>query len=341
MLRELITLFTDRRYVRIRGKPILMVYKIHLFPDIRRTVELWRAEILRHGFPGIFLVMVDDWTSDPFHPREIGFDASYEIPSNIVPSEVLREDVSELGLPPDFEGRIVDYPKFAGYHLGRPFPTYKRFRTVMLPWDNTPRYGGRAMIQLDGQGDSYRLWLVQALLDTYREHVPEERIVFLHSWNEWCEGTYLEPDAKNGRFFLEQTREAIRLAREAIGSAHGAPAVDLAAELLKVQRAKDAGAFRVVASTRMQVHYAWRDLVAERGATGRLREDAVDLRNRIGQLEQEIGRLTQENGRLARVTGEIEDRARQADAWIEAIKRSTSWRLTRPLRGIVRRLRRN
>ena len=72
----------------------------------------------------------------------------------------------------------------------------------MLPWDNTPRYGSQATVHINGQGDAYRLWLTQALLDTYRRYVPEERIVFLHSWNEWCEGTYLEPDGKFDRMFL-------------------------------------------------------------------------------------------------------------------------------------------
>ena len=35
-----------------------------------------------------------------------------EIPSNIVPSEVLWADPSELGLCDEFAGRIVDYAKF-------------------------------------------------------------------------------------------------------------------------------------------------------------------------------------------------------------------------------------
>ena len=201
-LRELVTLFKDRRYVKVQGKPVFMVYKTHLFPDIRRTVDLWRSEIVKHGFPGLYLVMVDDWTGDPIHPREIGFDASYEIPSNIVPDDLLKDDVSDLHLCDDFTGRIVDYAKFANFHLGRPFPRYRRFRTVMLPWDNTPRYGSRSMVQVGGESESYRLWLLQAILDTYHQYPAEERFVFIHSWNEWCEGTYLEPDLKRKRFFL-------------------------------------------------------------------------------------------------------------------------------------------
>ena len=108
----------------------------------------------------------------------------------------------------------------------------------MLPWDNTARYGSRAIVHINGHGDAYKLWLLQALLDTHRRYSPDERIVFLHSWNEWCEGTYLEPDAKLGRFFLEQTRDAIRIAGEAIERASGLSTVDVIAELLRLQQAE-------------------------------------------------------------------------------------------------------
>jgi hypothetical protein len=249
------------------------------------TTEIWREEIEKSGLPGIYLVMVDDWSFDLFHPRQFGFDATYEIPSNIVPQELLVGG-DELELRPGFEGRIVDYVKFANFHLSRPFPEYKRFRTVMLPWDNTPRYGSRAIVHINSRGDAYKLWLMQALLDTYRRYAPEERIVFLHSWNEWCEGTYLEPDGKYGRMYLEQTSEAIRTVRQAIDLMEGTPeSVAIMAEVLKVMQAKDEGAFRMIQapanSTRLQSiensngwralqrYYKMRDKILPQGSTRR------------------------------------------------------------------------
>lgn len=324
VLRELVSLFHDRRYVKIQGKPVLMVYKPHLFPNIRRTVDLWRREIEAQGFPGIYLVMVDDWTPDPHHPRDIDFDASYEIPSNIVPQEVLWSDTSELELCEGFSGKIVDYARFARYHMGRPYPGYTRFRTVMLPWDNTPRYGRQAIVHINGHGDSYKLWLLQALLHTYQYLEPEKRLVFLHSWNEWCEGTYLEPDAKYGRFFLEQTRDAVQIAREATSAASLMPTAEVAAELLKLQKERDSGAFLVVHSTRMQMYSAWRDFAAEREARARLGAEVSALRNRISQLEQDWKQAHYEKERLVSA--------------IETIHNSTSWRLTAPLRKAAMRI---
>jgi hypothetical protein len=263
-IRELVPLFNDPRYVKVRGKPILLVYKSHLFEDAKATIELWRTEIEKHGFPGIFLVMVDDWMQDLNHPRDHGFDAAYEIPSNLVPEEVLSEEVDHLGLVEDFAGRIVDNSKFANFHLGRPFPKYKRFRTVMLPWDNTARYGTRAMVHVNDQGDDYKKWLLQALLDTYRRYEPEERIVFLHSWNEWCEGTYLEPDAKRGRAFLRQTHDVINIARQAIRIGREADRSAVIADMLNVSQAKDIGAFRSLDAARRQTSYVWQELERQR-----------------------------------------------------------------------------
>jgi lipopolysaccharide biosynthesis protein len=261
-IRQLLSVFSDDRYVKVEGKPILGIYKTHLFPNIKASTELWRNEAAKNGFPGLYLVMVDDWNADPIHPRELGFDASYEIPSNIVHQEAVLQDNKDLGLVEGFQGRIVDYRKFASFHMGRPFPDYKRFRTVMAPWDNTPRYGSRAMVQTNTENDAYKLWLAQALVDTRRRYAPDERIVFLHSWNEWCEGTYVEPDGRYGRRFLEETKEVVDeldgLVAFALDQSQADPKI--AIHFRRLMREKEEGAARSLQAMRQQNIYLHREL---------------------------------------------------------------------------------
>jgi ADP-heptose:LPS heptosyltransferase len=263
-LRELIPVFTDERYQKIHGKPLLLIYKTHLFPDIRKTTDLWRDEIVKHGFPGIYLVMVDDWSEDIGHPRQHGFDATYEIPSNIVPVATYDTEMENADVAMDVGGRLVDYAKFAKFHMSRPFPEYKRFRTVMLPWDNTARYGAHAMVHTNTRGDDYKLWLTQALLDSAHRYEPEERIVFLHSWNEWCEGTYLEPDTKSGRRYLQETKAALSSAENVLSMLEKGDYADEVNTMLRIEQEKDAGAYQLIKAIRHDMAHLHRVLIHER-----------------------------------------------------------------------------
>ena len=366
-IQQLFPIFKDHRYITVKGKPLLLVYKAHLFPNISHTTELWRKEAKSQGLAGLYLVLVDDWTPDPVHPRQYGFDASYEIPSNLVPEAVRCLDTDCLEVEESFAGKIVDYRKFAAFHMSRPFPEYKRFRTVMLPWDNTARYGSRAIVHVNGAGEAYRLWLIEALLDTYRRYPPDERIVFIHSWNEWCEGTHLEPDARYGRKFLEQTKEAIGVVNVAIQLSNDSPNnVSVISELLSLMQRKEGGRFYAIRGARMQLASVWKALEGLRtkarglqwssstfkaenerlramhDAAASQRDDLerklVQTRNRLEQerddLQRGRERLQQE---LEQVRAEVAS-LRGSSSELDAVYASSSWRMTAPVRAAAKLL---
>jgi lipopolysaccharide biosynthesis protein len=219
----------------------------------------------------------------------------------------------------------------------------------MLPWDNTARYGSRAIVHVNGEGDAYKTWLTQALIDTYRRYPPDERIVFLHSWNEWCEGTYLEPDGKFGRMFLEQTGEAIQTVRQAIDLIEAIPeAVPAVAELLKVVQAKDEGAFRVMRATRIQTAHVWRELEKTRKDLANIvsarDQELDDVRASLASQERlvraERDAFIQELEALRLRLSRSESEADLVRAHRDGIVASKSWRITSSLRAIAARMRR-
>jgi ADP-heptose:LPS heptosyltransferase len=251
-IRELLSLFADNRYVKVNGKPILAIANTRLLPNINTSTERWRQEAVKNGFPGLYLVIVDDASFDPIHPRELGFDASYELPSTFVTEETL--------LPNRDHGRIVDYRKFASFHMGRPFPNYKRFRTVMAPWDNTPRSGIEATVHVNTDNDAYKLWLAEALVDTNRRYARDERIVFLHSWNQWCDGTHVEPDGRSGRRLLEETKEVVDSLEPLIALDQNQADPKVAVLYQRLMREKEEGAARSLQAMRQQNMHLHREL---------------------------------------------------------------------------------
>ena len=49
-IRDLLRAFKDPRYITIDGRPLLLIYRPTLLPDLARTSEVWRQEVRAAGF---------------------------------------------------------------------------------------------------------------------------------------------------------------------------------------------------------------------------------------------------------------------------------------------------
>ena len=70
--------FRDPRYIRIGGRPLLMIYRADTIPDCAATLARWRdAFRSRHGEEPVLVMSQSFGAADP---RPFGFDGAVEFP---------------------------------------------------------------------------------------------------------------------------------------------------------------------------------------------------------------------------------------------------------------------
>ncbi|HET9820071.1 MAG TPA: glycoside hydrolase family 99-like domain-containing protein [Rhodanobacteraceae bacterium] len=196
----------DPRYIRVDGRPLVVLYRPSLLPDAAATLERWRGYCRRVGIGELFLAMVQFDLADP---RVHGFDAAIEFPPHKLASglEPINKHLDIVN--PAYQGNVIEYGDIVERARRIEVPGYDMIRGVFPSWDNEARKPGAGYTFVNATPQRYRDWLGLAI-DYARKHpVAGERIVFLNAWNEWAEGAYLEPDRSYGYAFLDQTRQAL------------------------------------------------------------------------------------------------------------------------------------
>ncbi|WP_254459185.1 glycoside hydrolase family 99-like domain-containing protein [Xanthomonas sacchari] len=202
---HLATYLVDPRYLRVDGKPLVLVYRPNLMPDPKATASRWRAWCAANGIGEIHLAYVQGFERPD--PREIGFDAAVEFPPNMsAPPSVAG---AQLLINPDFSGEVLDWRVLAAEMAARPLQPYTLYPGVNPGWDNEPRRSGKGRIYLHASPRGYEAWLSHTIHDRLAPVPAAQRLVFVNAWNEWAEGAVLEPDARLGHAWLEATRRAL------------------------------------------------------------------------------------------------------------------------------------
>jgi lipopolysaccharide biosynthesis protein len=206
-IKNLLKFFKDRRYITIDKKPVLTVYRPEIIPDISKTLELWRQEVKKAGFPDLYLVAAQTFVL--IDPTFMGFDAAVEFPPHTVVSDRIEKELKIINK--NYDGHIYSYEQSVENSVTECEVKYRRFRTAMLSWDNTARKQDRSHIFHGFSITLYKQWLDHICNQTFNnpDLKAQEKLIFVNAWNEWAEGTHLEPDQLHGFGYLEATRNAL------------------------------------------------------------------------------------------------------------------------------------
>lgn len=196
----------DPRYIRVNGKPLIVVYRPNLLPSAKATSDRWRDWFRSNGCGEIYLAYTQSFETED--PEVYGFDAAIEFPpNNSAPPNITDQVESPL---PNFQGTVYDWSVFVKRSESYTDPGYKIYRSVCPSWDNTARRKNQATIFLNSEPAAYEKWLKNAVANTARNAASkDEQIVFVNAWNEWAEGAHVEPDRHYGYAWLEASRRAI------------------------------------------------------------------------------------------------------------------------------------
>ena len=111
LISDLLPLFRDPRYIRVNGRPLLLVYRANLLPEPRRATDTFRIVARDGGEAEPYLAMVH--VPQMPSPREWGFDAGVEFPPHSTEVQTLTAHIDRLNTT--FVGDVWDYVSAARY----------------------------------------------------------------------------------------------------------------------------------------------------------------------------------------------------------------------------------
>jgi len=192
--------FKDERYIKINGKPIILIYRIGHIKNFNRMIRCWRDQAAKKAIAGIYVISCLNGFGDSYVLHNKDIDAVYEFPPtnnrNITSRIIAGAHVL------DYDEVTNDLINLRKYHA-------VQFKGVFPGWDNTARRKKGGFVCLGATPEKFKRYFRTQALNTAREFPAEKQLIFINSWNEWAEGAYLEPDQKFGRGYLEAIKKTL------------------------------------------------------------------------------------------------------------------------------------
>ena len=199
--RTLLPAFQDKRYYKLNGKLLFLVYSPITMPDTALFMETWQELAAKNGLPPFYFVGQGDvhQIKDPVYKL---YDA--------INIESIRTFFNQSRLR-----RLIAYT--LRHPITQPYKNILKkydmelirrediIATLYANWDNTSRIGYIGTVFTNPDPKIFKQHIRQIIDNTGRK----DKLIFLKSWNEWGEGNYVEPCLKYGHGYLDALKECI------------------------------------------------------------------------------------------------------------------------------------
>lgn len=199
--------FKDERYIKIDGKPLLLIYRTESFQQFDEMIKIWSEYLKNSGHNGIHIAeMLTSYQHQPLCSLSNAV-VEFEPMLTVNTSRTFITYIKNILLlkAPWLlikKYRTKDYDKIWHKILIRNsiYNNKAVYLGAFTDWDNTPRLKNKSLIFQNSSPQKFENYLLKQAMRTNSE------FIFINAWNEWAEGVYLEPDLKNKFAFLEAVR---------------------------------------------------------------------------------------------------------------------------------------
>lgn len=211
----LLPFFKDSRYIKENNRPVFLLYKSSSISRCLDMMNMWEKLAKEAGFEGMHFVETlrgknDEVRNLPFKAK-VEFEPSvtdYKIPSLALFYRRIRKRFLNI-INKVFRTAIPLYKPWTFSYIAErslnQFAPEGTYAGAFVGWDNTPRKGLSGTIILPPTKEEFKDYLRKKIRIAINKYHTD--YLFINAWNEWAEGTYLEPDALNGYDYLEAIKE--------------------------------------------------------------------------------------------------------------------------------------
>ena len=219
--------FKDDRYIRIDGRPLLVIYEPYKIMEMNQILQYWNDLAKKEGLPGLAFAYQSAFADmdNSFDNSIYDFDIEYQ-PQYARVFSYQKKKLKFRSLLRAFNDKFLkldwnslrdkyktdvltkfDYDDLWEKILNTPPINSKSIPGAFVNVDTTPRKHERGIVSIGMDPGKLEKYLESLIIKTKKEYKKD--MIFVYAWNEWAEGAYMEPDKRWGYRVLEAFRDAM------------------------------------------------------------------------------------------------------------------------------------
>ncbi len=228
----LLPFFKDKRYITTDdGRPLVVIYRAEIVPCLNEMLDCWNALAKEQGFKkGLcFAYQNIDFDLDP-HKDDSRFEYDIEFEPLYAYRDMTKEShkylraarravsnwaakhfgIDLLHYGENFfnkQGKPLSYDKAWEQILTRSPVSTKSLPGAFVGFDNAARRGKEAKTYHEATPEKFKEYMTKQIARAKTVYGAD--FLFVTAWNEWAEGSYLEPDERYGHAYLEAIKDAL------------------------------------------------------------------------------------------------------------------------------------